>query len=158
MPVVAAIRRWLEGAFPESNVRLEEDQAHEISRFLIEDRAGGRARVFEVAAIKLHTDPDGVVRYLSDQGVAVRLREAPTWRARLNPGEMLEYFQQMHLRCDGKSYYVVQTAQRHVIVLDAQHRPLSRSPADPTPFDGDITTVPAADWQQRIRAWRGADQ
>lgn len=158
MPVVAAIRRWLEGAFPESNVRLEEDSARDISRFLIEDRAGGRARVFEVSAINLRDDPEGVVRSLTDQGVATRLREAPTWRARLQAGDLVEYFQQMHLRCDGRSYYVMQTAQRQLILMDAKHRPLTRAPHSPPPFSGDITAVPSAEWHERIRDWRGTDQ
>jgi hypothetical protein len=158
MPIVGAIRHWLEGAFPESNVRLEADQGRDLSRFLIEDRAGGRARVFEVSGIGVHTDPTGLVRYLTEQGVATRLRDAPTWRARLGPGEMLEYFQQLHLRCDGKSYIVLQNAQRQVTLMDAQHRPLSRSPQPPAPFEGDITAINATEWHQRIRSWRGADQ
>lgn len=158
MSVVAAIRSWLEASFPESNVRLEEDPAREIVRFLIEDRAGGRARVFEVAGLTLDGDPSGVVQYLTNQAVASRLRDEPTWRARLKPGDSLEFFQQMHLRCDGKSYYVFQTADRKLLLTDARHRPLAGSPTTSTTFDGDITTVPAADWQQRIRSWRGADQ
>ncbi|HWA17133.1 MAG TPA: hypothetical protein VG817_11905 [Gemmatimonadales bacterium] len=158
MPIVTAIRRWLEGAFPESNVRLEEDTAHDLSRFLIEDRAGGRARVFEVSAITLRQDPDGVVRFLREHGVASRLREAPTWRARLGAGETLEYFQQMQIRCDGKSYHVRQNAQHQVSITDARDRPLTRSPAGPVPFEGDITTVPATEWHTRIRTWRGTDQ
>jgi hypothetical protein len=158
MPVVGAIRRWLEGAFPESNVRLEEDQARDLSRFLIEDRAGGRARVFEVSAISLLSDPTSVVHYLTDQGVATRLRDAPTWRARLGPGDVLEYFQQLHLRCDGRSYYVLQNAQRQIVLMDAKHRPLAKSPAPSAPFEGDITGIAATVWHQHIRSCRGADQ
>lgn len=158
MPVVAAIRRWLEGAFPESNVRLEEDTSNGISRFLIEERAGGRARVFEVAATTVHTDPEEVVRYLDEQRVAHRLRESPTWRARLGPGEVLEYFQQVHVRCDGKSYVVIQTADRQLIVMDARHRRLTKAPTADATFNGDIAAVPAKEWHQQIRAWRGADQ
>lgn len=156
MPVVTAIRRWLESAFPESNVRLEDDAARSVSRFLIEERAGGRSRVFEVSSVRLSSDPDGVVRYLDEQGVAHRLREAPAWRARLGP-DMLEYFQQMHVRCDGKSYYVLQTADRRLVLTDANHRALTRTPSDTT-FDGDISALAPSQWHERIRAWRGPDQ
>lgn len=158
MPVVAAIRRWLESAFPESNVRLEDDSTRGVSRFLIEERAGGRARVFELSNSCAEADPDGIIRHLVTEGVALRLKEAPTWRARLGQGEMLEYFQQMHVRCDGKSYYVIQTADRRLILMDAKHRPLARTPATSAPYDGDIASTPPPQWYERIRAWRGSDQ
>lgn len=158
MAMVTAIRRWLEGAFPESNVRLEDDQARDLSRFLIEERAGGRARVFEVSATAQHRDPDGVVRSLTEQGVARRLREDPAWRARLGPGERVEYFQQLHVRCDGRSYFVIQNADRRVILMDATQKPLTRTPPTDSPFHGDITTLPVSQWQERIRSWRGVNQ
>jgi hypothetical protein len=158
MPVLSAIRRWLESAFPESNVRLEEDPTRGVSRFLIEERSGGRARVFELSVQRLNGDPDGVVRYLVDQDVAARLREAPTWRARLGNGDLVEYFQQLQVRCDGKSYTVLQRADRTLVVLDARQQPLARMPVKSAPFDGDIAAVPGPQWHERIRAWRGPDQ
>lgn len=158
MPIVTAIRRWLEGAFPESNVRMENDQARNLSRFLIEERAGGRARVFEVSAVGLQSDPDGIVRYLSDQGVDRRLRDDPAWRARLGPGNTLEYFQQLHVRCDGRSYYVLQTSDRRTMLVDARYVPLTRTPPADAWSSGDIAATPTSQWQERIRAWRGADQ
>lgn len=158
MPVVTAIRRWLEGAFPESNVRLEEDTLRGVSRFLIEERAGGRARIFELALARNGGDPDGIVRYLVEQEVAIRLREAPTWRARLGSGDQVEFFQQLHVRCDGKSYYVLRSADHQLVVMDARHRPLARMPVSGAPFQGDIATTPVPQWHERIRAWRGPDQ
>jgi hypothetical protein len=158
MPVVAAIRRWLESAFPESNVRLEDDSARGVSRFLIEERAGGRSRVFELSSSCAGADPDGIIRHLDREGVAHRLREAPTWRARLAQGELLEYFQQLHVRCDGKSYYIIQTTDRRLVVMDAKHRPLARTPASHAPYEGDLATTPPPQWHERIRAWRGSDQ
>jgi hypothetical protein len=156
--VVAAIRRWLENAFPESNIRFEDDSARGVSRFLIEERAGGRARVLELSAGCAGADPEAIIRHLDREGVARRLKDAPTWRVRLGQGELLEYFQQLHVRCDGKAYYIIQTADRRLVVMDAKHHPLARMPASTDPYEGDITTTSPPQWHERIRAWRGPDQ